>query len=264
MTKTLNNRLPWRAILDASRHREAPWADISTTILTSIQQLNLDSRDLGNGQALPTETTDMISRLVEEKLQQVESLSYYLKLSMRFTIFQNIVGVLIRQVMEMTPEQKEERQALMQMTHAVMLCSVRQVPFTVEMWRDMAPQLIAEAQPVFDELLCRVEASIMTITGNTVYSYFEEDCSRHEVDSLLAEAYRSIVAEEKDRQFTDLHGKGHTKLLMTFIIRWQDDYQLKRMNSIMPFLRSLDAHWKHALALGCRQGVERMYKTYNN
>lgn len=262
MTKTLSSRLPWPAILDASRRKETPWTDVSTSILSGIERLNLDSRDLGTGQSLPMETIDKFSHLFDVELQDVDMMAYFLKISMRFSVFQTLVGVLIRQALEMSPDEKEERHALMQMTHVIVLCSVRQIPFTVDLWRTMTPLLNPDARPLFEDVLCRVEESIMTITGNTVYSYFDDSCSRSEVDTLLEKAYRSIQSAEKTRQYTERHGDGHTKLLMTFIFQWQDDYQLKRMDSIMPFLRSLDAHWRHSVSLGCRQGIEKMYKAY--
>jgi len=261
-TKTLSNRLPWPSILESSRRRETPWRDVSSSILTSIEQLDLDQEDLGNGITPPMETIDAISQLLDRQLQEIDKMSYYQKISMRFSVFQSLVGVLVKQAMEMDQEGKEEMDALKQIAHVIVLCSIRQIPFTIELWRMMIPQLIPEARPILEDILFRVEQSIMTITGNTVYNYFNDNCSRSEVDRLLDKAYRAILSEDKTRQYTERHGDGHTKLLMRFIFEWQDEYQLKKMNSIMPFLKSLDAHWRHSVSLGCRQGIEKMYKAY--
>jgi len=260
MTQTPSSRLPWQAILEASRRKETPWTDVSYSILSSIERINLDGKDLGTPHSLPQETVEKISHLLDVELQHVSAMPYYLKISMRFTIFQSLVGVLIRQILEMDRRQEEGKEALMQLTQAIMLYSVRQIPFTVDLWRNMTPQLILEARPVYEEIIRRMEESIRAITGNSVYDFFTGSCTRHEVDKLLEKAHEAIIAEDKLRQFSANHNEGHTKLILSFVKQWQDDYQLRKMDTISPFLRCLEALWR-PIKLGCRQGAERAYKS---
>jgi len=260
MAKTISSRLPWEEILDASRRKETPWVDKSTNILVSIEQLNLDSDDLGRDKTLPLETLDKISQLFDEELKCFEEKSYYLKVSMYYDVYQTLVGVLLRQVLDMKPTKKEEIHALTQLAQAIMLRSVKHIPYTIDMWREMAELLLPEAQPIFEDILSRMEVSIMVLTGNTVYSFFEDTCTHKEIDKLLLEAQQAVAAAEQVRQFSDFHGNGHTRLILHYVQEWQEDYVLKKMPTITPFLRCLEAHWKHTYKLGCRQGAERMYK----
>lgn len=257
--RTINSCLPWQEIITASRHKEAPWKDVSTSILSGIQSLDLDSEDLGKGDILPLDTFERIAQVFDEALRETDQQDYYLRMCMRFCIFQNVVGILLHQVTKMSQGQEAEQQALTQLAHASMLASVRQIPFTIEVWQGMEEQLEPELRPYYETILNRVEGSIMTISGNTVYSFFEDSCSRQEVDRLLQAAYKAVSVSDKERQFSSRHGNGHSKLILQYVVLWQDNCRLKQLPRIMPFLRSLEAHWHHEFKLGCRQGVERMY-----
>ena len=256
---TISRRLPWQDILTASGRKETPWKDVSTGILSRIEELDLEAEDLGTGDNLPLDTFEVIAKVIDEALADLERKDYYIRMCMRFCIFQNLVGVVFHQIEEMPPESLEERQALMQLAHAFVLSSVRQLPFTIDVWQGMTEQLPPETRPTYETILCRVEGSIMAISGNTVYSFFEDGCTKQEVDRLLSAAYKAVAASDKERQFSSRHGNGHSKLILQYVMLWQDNCRLKQLPRIMPFLRSLDAHWHHEFKLGCRQGVERMY-----
>lgn len=257
--KPINERLPWHEILAASRHKETPWVDVSTAILESIEALNLDLEEMGIGGQMPMPTIDKIGKLFDQFILDTEREQYYMKMSIRFSVFQSIVGVIIRQAMQLPDNRKDERQVLMQLAHAIIVRSVQQVPFTIDEWKKLAGKIAPEAHVMLFEILCRVEETIMIMTGNTVYSYFDSTCSKEEVDVMLDKAKAAVEAAEKVRALGPRHGDGHSKLILQYVILWQEDDRMKKVTRIMPFLQCLKAHWHTDISLGCRQGVEKMY-----
>lgn len=260
MNSANSSLLPWRELLAASQQRETPWADVSTRILSRLMALDLNTADLGTGEELPLKTLEKISLLFDDTVEEIEKMDYFIKISMSFGLYQTLIGVFLQAIHKMEHE-REARQALMQLAHAVLVRSLKQHPFSLSIWQKLNGQLTAEDRMLFDDLLSRAEHTIMLLTGNTVYSFFEESCTREEIDELLGKAYQAVTAAEQVRQYSAKSGNGHTKLILQYVEQWQGNGQLKRLPRICPFLQSLDAHWKHKVKLGCRQGVERMYET---
>lgn len=237
---------------------ETPSSGISTSILSRIGDLGLHVADFGEGTCAGSGIMTRVSEVIDRELESLPEMDYYLRLTVMTSVFQQLTGILLHQVIrEDVPSPVSD--VLMQLAHAVMVRSMREQPFTLALWRSVRDMSRRELHPLLDELLCQVEQSLMELLGSSVYSFFEETCSREEVDTLLEKAYQAVKAAELVRRYTSRHGNGHTQLIIGYVLRWQDSNRMKRVPRIMPFLRSLEAYWHHDCRLGCRQGVERMY-----
>ena len=250
--------LPWDEMTGAGKGTETPSAKISSSILAHIGGLGLELSAFGSGSSASSGIMTEISGAIDRELESLPSVDYYLRISVTSSVFQHLVGVLLHQAVK-EKEGCRTREVLMQLAHAVMVRSMREQPFTLGLWRSVRDLSREELHPLLDELVCQVELTLMDLLGDSVYSFFEEACTREEIDTLLEKAYQAVKAAESFRQYTSRHGNGHTQLIIGYVLRWQDSNRMKRVPRITPFLRSLEAYWHHDCRLGCRQGIERMY-----
>lgn len=257
--KMINERLPWDSILSKSRRNGHPWFDITTSILNKIASLKLTDEELSKEETLAVDTIEKISKVFDEVFDDTDKMDYYLKMYSRFSVYHSLVGIFVEEILQTPDYESEIVDALSRISQSIIVRSIRQSPYTIEMWRQMSGFMIEEARPVYEEILDKVEYAVMTITGNTVYSFFEDHYPKSEIDVLLSIAYKAVQVEEEQRQYTSRHGNGHSKTILHYVSLWQDNGRMKVIPRIMPFLVCLEAHWQHAFKLGCRQGVERMY-----
>lgn len=249
----------WQALLIANRQRLTPWKDLTTEILQKLEPtVGLEDLRLGE-EAICHQILEQVSEVFDETFAQFDKMDYYLKLSLKSEIYKDVVGLFVRQLYMSDGYSDQERGALQRVLQAVLIKSVKEPPLTVESWRQLSSLLTESVVQHYTELIDDVELQIMYITGNTVYTYFEECCSKAEVDSLLEKAFETLTLEEEVRQFTSRHGNGHTKTILQFVERWQEDRQMKEVDRIKPFLVCLEAYWHGKIRLGSRQGVEKMY-----
>lgn len=256
--KTINQRLPWESILSMSRRKGHPWVDITTSILNKLIQLSLSDDELLPEKVLPVATIEKISSVFDEVFDDTDKMDYYLRMYSRFSVYHSLVGIFVEEILQ-AEEGSDIQVALSRISQAIVVRSVRHTPYTIDMWRQMTGFMIEEARPVYEEILDKVEFLVMTLTGNTVYSFFEDSYSKTEIDVLLSIAYNAVQVEEEQRQYTSRHGNGHSKTILHYVALWQGNGRMKVVPRIMPFIVCLEAHWHHAFKLGCRQGVERMY-----
>lgn len=249
----------WQALLIANRQRLTPWKDLITEILQKVEPA-VELHELRNEEeVISRQVLERVSDVFDETFTQFDKMDYYLKLSLKSEIYKDVVGLFVRQLYMSDGYTEQERGALESVLLAILIKSVKEPPMTVENWRQLSCLLTESVVQLYAELIDRVELQIMYITGNTVYTYFEERCSKAEVDSLLENAFETLSLEEEVRQFTSRHGNGHTKTILQFVERWQEDRQMKEVDRIKPFLVCLEAYWHGKIRLGSRQGVEKMY-----
>lgn len=250
----------WQEMLVANRQRLTVWKDITTVFfeklepLTNTEQYDLDSEEI------PLVMLDRVSDLIDETFEPYSMMDYYLKLSLRFEIFYNVVGLLVRQIYMSDTFDDREVSVLKRLTQAIIIKSVKEPPFTIDTWKLLSAFLTRKIVESYLELIEDVELQIMYLTGNTVYTYFEDHCSKSDVDALLEKAYKTLMLEENARQYSSRHGNGHTKTILLFVERWQENRQMKEVDRIKPFLVCLEAYWHGKIRLGSRQGVEKMYQ----
>jgi len=252
----------WKGMIEVCENSNMPWMLPTASILRRLENLNLTSEELSVDGLLPIETYNRIVEVFDEELQSEKSANFHLEMCTRFNVFQTIVGILILQIPE---EQCELRQNILQLSVAVMLRSIRQPPFTMPVWKQMVKEYVRpEVKALFHEIVCMTENRLMAMSGNTVYSFFSERCSKDEVDQLLARAHDVIKVEDEQRRYTIKHGHGHSKCIITMLVEWMDKGKLKDQQHIFPLIKSLSAYWHHEFNLGTSQGTEKIYKKLNS
>lgn len=249
----------WQELLVANRQRLTPWKDLTTDILARMESVFRDVDSLEND-IIPHAMLDSVSFVIDETLDQYQKMDYYLKLSIRFEVFHSLVGILIWQIFLSDSDDEKELLFLKRLAQSVIIKSIREPPLTIESWKFMTSFLPDRIIASYMELIEDVELQIMYLTGNTVYNYFDESCSKAEVDILLENAFKTLILEEEARQFSSRHGNGHSKTILQFVERWQENRQMKDVDRIKPFLVCLEAYWHGKIRLGSRQGVEKMYQ----
>lgn len=240
----------------AADSTETPWAQAAARVLSELLLLDQPAGDSEQDQPHTDDLRDSVFSILDRQLETFSGMDYYQRLGMTFSFFHEVTGAFLHQSLAAGEGRHGHLAAI---AVSVILRSMREPPFSVSLWRSLLPYFREEARPLLASLLDRVELSLMEMLGQSVYSFFEDDCPREKVDRLLEEACRSVTAAESVRCLTSRHGNGHTRLIIGYVLSWQERGLMKRVPRIMPFLRSLEAYWHHDCRLGCRQGVERMY-----
>ena len=248
--------LPWQELVEDCRQQEYPWTDGAADLMYRLGELELE--DSGMETPLTEEALGEVSAVFDSMYKRTEKLDYYLRLSVRFCLFRNIVGVFLRRIACTGGE--GGKRCLMWIAQAVMVSGIRQVPFSLKLWYGLLPTLDLKYQEDYRILLGHVERSLMQLAGSSVYRFFCQQCSRHEVDALLEKCHAAVLEAEQRRRYTGKRGQGHTRLVIEHILLWQERGVMLHLDQVMPFLKCLEALWHHDVRLGCRQGAERMYR----
>ena len=218
--------LPGQELVEDCRQQEYPWTDGAADLMNRLGELEL--QDSGMDTPLTEEALGEVSAVFDSMYKRTEKLDYYLRLSVRFCLFRNIVGVFLRRIACTGGE--GGKRCLMWIAQAVMVSGIRQVPFSLKLWYGLLPTLDLKYQEDYRILLGHVERSLMQLAGSSVYRFFCQQCSRH------------------------------TRLVIEHILLWQERGVMLHLDQVMPFLKCLEALWHHDVRLGCRQGAERMYR----
>jgi len=261
MKRIISAGLPWQGLIDSCRKMETPWRDGAADVMQCLMHLNLEEEDLGEGDIIPEETLKKVHEAFMDIFTRTERLEYQLKVFIRFNILRSIVGVFLRSISCCNGNESDEAgRVLARLTQAVIVSSITLEPFTLKVWKGLIPYLEPELQGIFDHIMNNTELVVMRLAGNTVYHFFNTQQTIPEIDDLLAQCHQALAAAEKRRKYTCKRGQGHTKLIIDHILLWQEKGYMRHIDTAMPFIRCLEAHWNHEFKLGSRQGVERMYR----
>lgn len=258
MKEKINEFLPWQAMGIACEGSDLIWVTMTGNILKKLQSCDFSVKDFGDDEQVPIDTYERIVKVFEDELVKDENCEYYLRLSRRFTVFQTIVGLLVSQ---MSGVDQKLKCILSKLSVAIVVCSLRQPPYTMPVWKQMADEYVrVEVEEDFRTIVNLAENLLMLLSGQSIYSFFQDTCSKEEIHEMLAVAHEHLKQEDEVRRYTIKHGHGHSKMIIGHALGWMAKGKMKSQHRIYPLIKSLSAYWHHEFNLGSSQGTERMYR----
>ena len=258
MTSKINAIVPWQEMRITCENSEQVWVTLTDAILEKLEDCDFSTEDFGDKDVIPHITYEKIIICVEKVINEISCNEYYVRLGVRFNVFQTLVGLLVN---HMSSSDERTRKILTKLAMSLVVCSVRQPPFTLPVWKQLYEVYVREdAKPDFSRVIHHSEMMLMELSGQSIYSFFTDVCTNEEIEELLKDAHEQIRQEDELRRYTIKHGHGHSKTIVSQAIQWMRTGKLRRQNHIYPLIRSLSAYWHHEFNLGTSQGAERMYK----